>query len=44
MTPEYIEWCKLLQVFSLAEKRSNRVEILIGNKIRTVDIQSIYES
>ena len=44
MTPEYIEWCKLLQVSSLAEKRSNKVEILIGNKVRTVDLQSIYES
>jgi hypothetical protein len=44
ITPEYIKWCKELHVSSLADRRSNRVEIIMGNIVKIVDLQSIYNS
>jgi hypothetical protein len=44
ITPEYINWCKELHVSSLADRRSNKVEIIMGNKVKIVDLQSIYHS
>jgi hypothetical protein len=44
ITPEYINWCKELHVSSLADRRSNRVEIIMGNRVKIVDLQSIYHS
>lgn len=44
VTPEFQAWCKELNVSCLADKQSTSVEIIMGNTIKIVDLQSIYHS
>lgn len=44
ITPEFQAWCKDLNVSCLADKQSTRVEILMGNTVKIVDLQSICQA
>jgi hypothetical protein len=44
ITPEFQEWCKTYNVSCLADRQSTRVEIVMGNTIKIVDLQSICHS
>lgn len=41
ITPEFQAWCKELNVSCLASRQSTNVEILMGNTVKIVDLQSI---